>query len=174
MPNLAVINPAPLSAHYSGLRDLITAIHDDSLTGDDIYTVGDLCVLGSGNITTRLVETTPANVAGVFCAGHEWADPVTIHPMYNELINPDEVWIGTYQGSESDGTAGLLEAADLAAIQAMTPLEIDYNATEDVMTIRNGTTNPAVIPLGVYQGGIGTGNSIILFRWNPAVLLGQV
>lgn len=175
MPTRGYIKPAPLIWETNGLRQQVKAQRNSGLTGTSRYNNGDLVTLSSGN-TTRLIEATPANIANVLVAGHDWDNPVTVGSLYNELIDPDEVWIATYQGSEADGANGLFEAADLALVQAFTSVELDYNATEDVMTVRAATTNPVVKLVGVYQGAVTTDplNVLVMFKWLPTKLAGAV
>lgn len=172
LTRLGFIHPSPLN-NRPGSRRKVEAFRNSGLTGTAIYKYGDLATLSSGN-TTRLVEATPANIANVLIAAHDWTNPPTVGKLYNELIHQDDEFIATFQGGEADGSDGVFDAAAFTLVKQQTAVEMDYNATEDKMTVREGTTNPTVKLLRVFKGGVGVANTIVVVKFLPARLAGAV
>lgn len=160
------LNPAP---------NQISAGYDGSLSGDNIYVAGDLGIVNTSGNFTKLVQTTPANIAGVILLEHNHAQAkakgnFTNH-LYGSIIPADEEWMFTYQGNASNGADYTMVSGDVADFREGTKYELVFNSTEKVMTVRNTTTNPTVVVVG-YQGAVGYKNPRVIVRWLPGKLRG--
>jgi hypothetical protein len=143
------------------------ATYDGTLTGNAVYVEGDLVEFHEGKVR-RSARTTPADVPTLFLAGAAWAQtfgltrgsqttrtltdvPLNIIPAKNEFVF-------TYQHDKNDTTPHEFAAADLQAVQARQAREIAWNDEEKCYTIRNGTTNPRVVLVGLFKGVVGDSN----------------
>lgn len=176
---LNYVDFSPLRLDKNGLGTTVEVKREAGLTGNNVYKAEQLVTIVAANGNTRrLAETTPANVARVAWGRADYTQPEAEEAGvstvgYNRIITPDDEFIATWQGGEADGANGDFSAADLILVQTGAKVEIDWNDTAKMMTVRDGTTNAAVQLVRVHKGGVGTPNTQVVVKFLASVLFGN-
>ncbi len=136
--------------------------YDSGLAASSQYSIGDLVEInGSGNVQ-KCTQTTPANILPLGVVSTDFSvSPLdsTRHAYWTDRGVPVDtlperhVVVFTYQDATADGSDDTFQTADLASVRSQEQRELIFNATENVLTIRDGTTNPNVQMLYVVEGG---------------------
>lgn len=187
--NFGIRKPSRLVGHGSGqgAPDELIAIYDASLTGDSRYIAGDLVTLDASGKTTRSIQTTAANVTKLLEAGHSWVldalprtkagaiTPQHLGQLRNNRILGDSRWIMSYQHNSADGTPYAVTQADLDEIRSGSEkreLKFNANAVGKNYTVRDGSANPAVVILGLFDATTQVGDTDVpvIVQFLPSVL----
>lgn len=137
--------------------------YDESLAEGSRFKFGDLVEIVSGDVI-KCVRTTPANITPLGVAGQDWDQRRFAFDYWKENGIPVETFpkrhiaIFTFQHDANNNANHEFAAANLNSVRANESRELAYNDEVDVLTIRNGTTNPAVKMLYVFRGGVGDSN----------------
>jgi hypothetical protein len=129
---------------------------------------GDLVeVNATTGFVNKCVQTTPANILRLAFA----AAPYDIGPLDTtrygyytdrgvplDALRDGHLVVFTYQDATADGSDDVFQEGDLAAVRAQASRELKYNTAEEVLTIRNGSTNPNVKMKYVFRGEPGDSN----------------
>ena len=140
---------------------------NSALSGDSVYVQGDLVESDSSGQAQKCTQTTPASIGRLAFASTNFSlapldatrhayqttrgEPVDVLPKEHTLVF-------TYQGSTADGSDHVFTEADADAVRRQLNRELIYNTSEDVLTIRNTSSNPNVRLKRIHEGVVGDSN----------------
>lgn len=138
-----------------------------SLSGNSVYEHGDLVEVDTSGQLQKCTQTVPASIGRLGFAASDYSlSPLdaTRHKYQTTRGEPIDVLprehtiVMTFQGATADGSNHEFVEADADAVRRQVEREIVFNATEKVLTIRNGSTNPNVRLKRIHEGAVGDSN----------------
>lgn len=167
MPDIGVHRPFPL-VNRQHVAHFQRGVYDGTATGDAQYRHGDIVTTRTGVVLREIEPTTAANIDNLSWAGQPWDMPKAFQYFKDRgvplnRITEDDEWVFTL--------AGTLDAAAILAVNSGEEREVLFNTTSKCLTIRSGTTNPAVKMLRVFEGVEGDTNAWVACNILPGVIL---
>ena len=158
--------PFPI-AQRQRAADFARGVYDDTLTGDAQYKAGDIVTVTGGTVARAVEDTTAASIVALAVSGQPWLMPKALSYYYDRgvplnRISPEDEWVMNL--------AGTMDQTALNSVNAGESREILFNATDKALTIRAGTTDPAVKMLRVFRGNVDDVNCLIVVQFLPGVL----
>lgn len=167
MADVGVHRPFPL-VNRQHVADFLRGVYDGTASGDSRYRHGDIVTTKTGVVRREIEDSTAANIASLAWSGQPWDMPKAFQ-YYKDRgvplnrLHTDDEWVMTL--------AGTLDSTAIGKIAAGEEREILFNTSSKCLTIRSGTSNPAVKMLRVFRGTEGDTNAWVVVNFLPGVLL---
>lgn len=165
--DIGVHRPYPL-VNRQHVADFLRGVYNGSATGDSQYNHGDIVTVRTGTVAREIEAATAANIDKLAWAGQPWDMPKAF-AYYKDRgvplnrLHADDEWVLTL--------AGTLDAAAIEDVNSGEERQVLFNTTAKCLTIRAGTSTPAVKMLRVFKGNEGDTNAHVVVNFLPGVLL---
>ena len=163
---LSYVKPHPLLNPREPMGRMRAAWNPDASSAEQ-WKRGDLVeVVVATGFVRKVVQTTPANILRMaFAAADYDTSPLGARYSYYtdrgaplDTLRDGHIVVFTFQAATADNSDHVFTAGNLASVQAQESRELIYNTDQEVLTIRDGSTNPNVKMRYVFKGGVDDSN----------------
>jgi hypothetical protein len=160
------VRPFPLTNRLNA-ADFGRGVYDSALTGDQRYGIGDLVTIRSGKVVRSVEGTTASVIEKLAIAGQPWSMPKALTYFYAKgvplnRIDPRDEWVFTLTGTFDATLQGIVANAK--------QVDLLFDTTNKVLTVRNATNSVTVKLLRVFEGEAGDTNVSVVVNFLPAKL----